>query len=675
MAKTLLYAAFALCLSTQVASAQQFDLETFTKAQQTMANASANNLNVQAMQSFLNTSVGKNFSASQVKQAFANGSIQVQAPKKETANTTVINENFNSLTKGTPDAPDADEMDETTASSLLPGWTVWHVHQAGGTAYLGYVDTDNGDPGYLMTPDLDLTGGQGVYKVTFRAKNVNPDNMDQGLQYFVLDNVSSSAMLASTLPLSNSEFTEVSFTGSGGTAKTAIMFFGWKGKVLIDSMVVEQIVYSLNTPQNISIGAKDGSTLGIRWDAVEGATSYVVKVYNYTDEYTLDDEPVAEVNVNTNEANVKCDFNAEYGVYVTVVAKNADSESYRGTAYTHDLDVENIDAPKALEATNVTTNGFTANWELSTNAHNYLLNLVRTHEATEDGETAVIMDDDFDEITTSLDDAASTLMNTSGDYSISFDDYINYPGWYTYLIGVAAKSVIGITNMYESLGIHGVLISPKGDYSLGSGKYSVSGSAFSYTDDVVMKVGFGSYTPGLGASFNDGAQQFTIKASPMEMKGTEFNVEVSGGTKESQLIFLITDADEEGDMAIFDKLKITTSLKKGEQVSANYAMVTLPYDATSYNVEVPFTGNDKFEYTVTGTFGSKASEKSNTIVVNAPNTDGISNVSTNASQESITVYAVDGKQVISNANSSVLDNLHNGMYIVRQGNKTYKVAK
>lgn len=666
MIKTLLLSAITACLSLQAAQAQH----------NAPTNIIHNTKPSVAAADFLNTTVSRNYSASQMATALRQGAgASLAVPHKATSNVVVLSEDFNKLTKGTPDQPDTEEMDDDVAAQLLPDWTAWHVYQAGGTAYLGYKDTESGDPGYLMTPSLDLTGGQGVYKVTFRAKNVNPNSTSQGLQYFVFDNATSSAMLANSLPISNTEFSEVSFTGSKGSAQTAIMFFGWQGHVLIDSVVVEQVIYSINTPQNVTISAKDGSSLHIAWDAVDEATSYDVKVYNYTGEYDLDDEnAVAAVNVATNEADVACDFNATYGVYVTVVAKNTEAESYPGTAYTHELEVGDIETPVALDATNVSEQGFTANWQSTPNAHNYKLNVTRTHEATEDGEKAVLMDDDFDEITTSLESSESTLMNMET-FLVSFDDYINSPGWYTLAIGVAAQDIIGITNMYEAYGFPGLLAGPVADYSIGGGKFTVSGSAFSYSDDVVMTVGFGTFTLGEGVSFLDGAQEITIKPSPTEMKGTDFSVEVSGGQKDSQLIFLITDAAEDGDMALFDRLNIETSLNKGDQFTSHYASATLPYDATSYVVEAPLKGNDYYEYNVTGTFGATTSDVSNTIVVRASTATGINLPTSSATDARISVYTTDGRQVVGSAGSSAIKTLSSGLYIVRQGNKTFKVAK
>lgn len=656
MIRHLLVSALAAFLSTQAVEAQ------------TLAHPLLNHNKIPA-------AVSSRCSATQIAGALRTGAgSRLAVQPKSTENVVKLSEDFNKLTKGTPEVPDTEEMDETTAAELLPDWTVWHVYQAGGTAYLGYEDTDSGDPGYLMTPDLDLTQGQGVYKVTFRAKNVNPDNTTQGLQYFVFDNATSTAMLASTLPISNTEFSEVSFTGSNGSAQTAVMFFGWRGKVLIDSVVVEQVVYSIDTPQNVDVSAKDGSTLHISWDAVSDATAYDVKVYNYTSEYDLDEEnAVGSATVTTNEADIACDFNATYGVYVTVVARNATAESYPGHVYNHELEVDDIDTPVALDATAVTMQGFTANWEPSANAHNYLLNVTRTHEATEDGETAVLMDDDFDQTDITLDDSQSTLMNMST-FIVSFDDYIKSKGWYTLAIGVAAHDIIGITNMYEGYGFPGVLCGPTADYSVGGGKCTVSGSAFSYTDDVVMKVGFGTFSLATGATFNDGAQEITIGASPVAMEGTDFSVEVSGGTKDSQLIFLITDAAEDGDMALFDKLHIETTLNKGDVVTTDYASLTLPYNATSAQIDAPFSGNDYYAYNVAGSFGATSSDVSNTIIVKAPSATAISNVATRGA-ETVSVYTTGGVQLLDNAGREALSTLDGGVYIVRQGGKTFKLAK
>lgn len=95
-----------------------------------------------------------------------------------------------------------------------------------------------------MTPAVDLSDNDGVFKVTFRVKNVNPNAQDQGLQYFILndDPVNKGMISAASLPMST-EWQDLELLVDGGVKYTSVMFFGWQGKVLVDNVKVEGRFY------------------------------------------------------------------------------------------------------------------------------------------------------------------------------------------------------------------------------------------------------------------------------------------------------------------------------------------------------------------------------------------------------------------------------------------------
>ena len=180
-------------------------------------------------------------------------------------------------------------------------------------------------------------------------------------------------------------------------------------------------------------------------------------------------------------------------------------------------------------------------------------------------------------------------------------------------------------------------------------------------DDAQVKVGFGTLGANNQITFNGGAQVVEVSTA-----GSQFDVEVSGGSKDSRLIFQIIDAAEGGDVVVFTGIKATASLKKDDCYTLPYSIVTLPYDATSYKLDVPFTGNDKFDYCLTGSFGKTVSPQSNTITVNSPEATAISNVTTD-NGSNVVYTTLDGVRVEKPVKS--------GIYIVKTGDKTFKVMK
>ena len=620
----------------------------------------------EAIHQFLSTPVGRHFTEQQVREAMQQPQLDVRGAKAESG-VVLVHETFDKMTLGTNDAPDAtliDGEDQAAVDALtdVPGWTAFLCSQAGGAVYESFDEVGDSGPGYLMAPDMDLTQHQGVFHFKARVKNVNANATENGLQYFVLDNnpEKQSIMLASTLPMTYGEYTEVEFIGRSTSQYTTILFFSWQGKVLVDEVTIEDVIYALDTPSGIQIQAVSGGQIQVSCDPVEGATSYEFQAYSrnagdvvYTAQST---EPSAVITGQ---------FDANEDVIVCVVARNDTDESYPGTSYGPISYTGVIDAPVALDATNVTNNGFTANWEPSLWANTYLLSLNRTHTVGEEPETVYYMQEDFSEVTTTTDDVESTVMTEDGQV-VNLDDRINAKGWGTYL-AVVAQGMLGLTNMYEAYGFPGLLVSDAKNFSYGGGKVYVSGMGMSSVDDVVMKVGFAeAHTTMFGTSYSflEGAQEFELSTD-----GSMFDVEIEGGTESSIMLFQMVDAAPEGDLALFFTLNVYTLAEAGTQFTTPYADVTLPADATSYNVNVDFPEGDSFTYSVVGKFGDNVSASSEVITVNAPGIVGIDRAEVGVRMAEF--FTLDGRRV----NAGSLDDLQNGTYIRRSAAGSTKVMK
>lgn len=665
MRRNLFYALFALSLATANAATGN-----------TMVLPQSNNQALQivnqkkelpqAVKEFLATPVGRNFTAEQVLAAYNNACRIMKAESGNIVSETKIDEDFSKLTAGTEDAPDATNIAESMDNfTKQPGWGSFLTYQAGGKAFLGFDEVGDGGPGYLMSPALDLRDNDGVFKVTFRVKNANPNAQDQGLQYFIMnddpDKNKKSIIQAATLPMTT-EWKDLELVLDGGVQYTSVMFFGWQGKVLVDNLKIEKLTYPLSKPANLQFKATGGGEITATWDAVDGASQYYVELIDndFQGEITTGNENVAATaTVSENTAKLSCAVNPSHKYTVCVTAMNGNDKSFM-VKKTQELSVAKIDAPVATAATDVSTSGFTANWETSQYAANYKLTFVRTHTATADGEALTYIDDDFLQIPYEMGTPEATIQSKDMKTPVSLDDLFKTPGWST-LLGIGFTGGFGITNMYESYGLPGALFGPVADFTIGEGKAKISGTAMTTVDDAQVKVGFGKLGAGNKITFNEGAKVFEVSKT-----GSQFDVEVSGGSKDSRLIFQIIDAAEGGDIVVFTNIKATATLKKDDCYTLPYSIVTLPYDATSYKLEVPFTGNDKFDYSLTGSFGDTVSPQSNTITVYSPEATAISGV--NAESNAKAVYTtLDGMRVN--------DPAQHGIYIVKKGGKTFKVMK
>lgn len=648
MQKLLLLAAASMTAMSM--SAQTFGLE------HAMAEKSAIN-------HFLNTEIGKNFSEQQVLDAMQQGKAMAGSRKaKANESITIINETFDKWTAGSNDEPDAtllnaDDQEAVDALCDEPGWTAFYCTQAGGAVYQSFDEVGDNGPGYLMTRDFDMTKNQGVFRFSARVKNVNPNATAANLQYFVLNNDPEHMEMkqANTLHMEYGEWTDVEFIAHVNTVYTAIMFYSWSGKVLVDEVKVEELLYALDTPTNIQIVPVSGNAIKVSCDPVEGATHYTFSAYsrNSSDTFTA--------TVNEPEVTFEGWFDAKEDVIVRVVASNDTEDSYEGVTYGPLIYNGEVETPVALAATNVTENGFTANWEPSLWANTYEVSLVRNHTVGDEPETIYYMQEDFSEVTLDINDPSSTLMTTDGN-PVSLDPYMNAKGWNAYLVSLST-GMLALTNIYEAYGFPGMMFTNEKDFSFGGGKVRISGMGMTMADDVVVKVGFAEkQLTMMGYSYNflDGAQEFEMSPS-----GSMFDVEIEGGTESSILLIKMVDASPTGDMAVFATLNISAEAAPGDQFSAPYATVVTPSDVTSYDVEVAFPAGDSFTYSIVGKYGDKASAASEVITVEAP--DPVKLDRMEAHEQINAIFTLDGRRVKANS----LNELQNGTYIVR-GEKVMK---
>lgn len=616
-----------------------------------------------AINHFLNTEIGKNFSEQQVLDAMQQGKAMAGCRKaKANESITIINETFDKWTAGSNDEPDAtllnaDDQEAVDALCDEPGWTAFYCSQAGGAVYQSFDEVGDDGPGYLMTRDFDMTKNQGVFRFSARVKNVNPNATAANLQYFVLNNDPEHMEMkqANTLHMEYGEWTDVEFIAHVNTVYTAIMFYSWSGKVLVDEVKVEELLYTLDTPTNIQIVPVSGNAIKVSCDPVEGATQYTFNAYsrNSSDTFTA--------TVNEPEVTFEGWFDAKEDVIVRVVASNDTEDSYEGVTYGPLIYNGEVETPVALAATNVTENGFTANWEPSLWANTYEVSLVRNHTVGDEPETIYYMQEDFSEVTLDINDPSSTLMTTDGN-PVSLDPYMNAKGWNAYLVSLST-GMLALTNIYEAYGFPGMMFTNEKDFSYGGGKVRISGMGMTMADDVVVKVGFAEKQltmMGYSYDFLDGAQEFEMSPA-----GSMFDVEIEGGTESSILLIKMVDASPTGDMAVFATLNISAEAAPGDQFSAPYATVVTPSDATSYNVEVAFPAGDSFTYSIVGKYGDKASAASEVITVEAP--DPVKLDSMEAHEQINAIFTLDGRRVKANS----LNELQNGTYIVR-GEKVMK---
>lgn len=592
--------------------------------------------------------------------------------------TTVFSESFAGFTEGTEDAPAPDFITDEQAQAITgnANWNLFMCQQAGGSVYTSFDEVGQDGPGYVKTPSIDLAAGGGIFRFRVMAKNVNPSATAQELQMFVMNEGESTMMLASTEPMVYNEWTECTWTGKCGVEKTSFMFFGWQGKVLIKDIVVESVNIGMGVPKVNSAEMLAINKVRLSWDKVAEATGYKIRVVESPLKSEDENQEVANTevgDVDVADLDILVRPDMRYVFYVTPF--NSEMEGMAGVSY-FDLMPDEVGDGVAAPASNITANGFTANWQLSDMAENYAVKTLFTHTAAADGETITLLDENFSHVP-AVNDAMNPLMLSPMLGMGNMDLLVNRQGFSTdfaVMMSMApGMNTFVFSNMMAAYGLLGKFITPAADFSTGGGKVTVKGTAMSSAGAVVMRV---AYVNADGDEY--GAQDFDLE-SPEEIN--EFEVTLEGGTADSHIVMYMYDMEADEDMVAMFNVNITKPLNQGETITWPGETQLCNYDATSCNYEVALDENTQYSYRVQPYFSMELwGEDSDYEKVSTPT--AIAKCFANGEAG---VAVVNGKLVIANPDKLPVDiynvagqrvaesNLGTGLYIVKVGRQSFKV--
>ncbi len=516
---------------------------------------------------------------------------------------------------------------------------------------------------------------QGYFRFTCHVKNVNADAQDQTLQAFFMNGESGSIISASTKPTAYNEWTTCEWISEGCSA-TQFMVFGWKGKVLIDGYKVEKITFPLATPKGISADYNKDGKIILSWKKVEGATSYSIAFEN-----SMETIHTAEVgDVDSCEIDVNITEGQYYSFYV--MARNGEDTSYWGHCSGDGLIPGAIGTAVAKEATDVSSDGFTANWEKADYANKYLVLPVVTHTATAPDDEFFILNELFANVPENADEYSPIQIAPMLGYT-GTDLYMSRAGW-TIDMGIFIRLLpempsLALSNQYKDYGLEGSLMSPVTDFSVGNGTVRISGMGTSAMDDVVMTAGF----------INADNEMYSSVDFEVSTSGDMFDIELTGGKADSRLVIKITDSADGGDMVIIPNLAISTVLNEGETITVPTETVHVDENTDTARVDVTLDESNRYSYMVQGYFSALLmGEVSNAIEVSDPTavgsvrnelaghaymSEGVIRI-LNPDAEKCAVYTLDGRQLFSTSATSANANVGKGAYVVRIGEKSIKVA-
>ena len=387
----------------------------------------------------------------------------------------VFSENFDAMTAGTADAPDAQEIsaDESVDPMLTHGvlWQGRGLHQAGGAlAVLHFEQSDwmgtASVQGYVQSPYVDVRLDGGSFKVSFKAKAHAAEKAIVHIE--VYDPYTTNSIDAKTVEL-GPQWREYSIPLSHpgyGNHLAFVQMASDGDDWILDDFEIVQNYYELMPP--VTHFAKDVTyeQFTAYWNTVPLTTGYLLSAFTLDDaqnrDYLVKDKPVVDCWAIVTGTEKGKDY------YYTVRSVNDLYKSVESDPRQVHVPLTALDVPQTLEAADVEVDGFTARWEPVFRAMGYIVNLTREHVAVAD-EEFVVLHEDFDKC---------TGYDGMPDYAVPFyynlDDYTAMPGWVAPASPVNAEGKFGIDNYWKKYEGEGVLTSPALDLSGADGRFKVT---------------------------------------------------------------------------------------------------------------------------------------------------------------------------------------------------------
>lgn len=348
----------------------------------------------------------------------------------------VLFEPFDSFSEGTEADPVAFKDDNGVIpdnATRYPGWRGRGLFQAGGCAYLGSFGADNPQPGYLQTPEMNLSGNGGKFTVTFKAREYDFGFGFGAINVTVYDAVTGSQVYNNYADIT-SEWSDCSVGFSCGMERCYLRFSSALGEAYIDDIAVVQAAGSIAAPVALGWSGLTDGGFTASWSEVEGADSYLLSVYTGSSNrsYIIEDKAVDGLSARVDGIDI---YKLCYYVVKAVCAAGVSNES-------NQVMVLGLPSPELMEASDITAGGFTARWGLVDRATAYLLTVWQTTTVAEAG-TFDIIDEDFSGFSggTFAAPAESSAMDQT------LDQYIGRADWTCHLLAWV-DGALGIDNRW-----------------------------------------------------------------------------------------------------------------------------------------------------------------------------------------------------------------------------------
>ena len=596
--------------------------------------------------------------------------------------TVIIDENFNTFTEGSEDAPSTTDIGGYSGKLKKHGWggSSSKVYEAGGKLKVG-------GSGTLETPKLNGAVSTQVIKITARLR--------AAADYGEAITFSVGYSFNKQVVLTDNQWHDVTIYAGSASSYSTI-----KIKPLFEGFFIDEIK-AVTSPTIVAVpepqlpSQADGVSFTAKWTHDRTNTDYLLDVYSKADngskEYVLKDEVVKPLTQYVSDVTKKVEgLDASKTYYYTVRGRNKNDIV---SDYSNEIQVirvlKSIDAPKAIAATGVTATSFRANWEAVAEAKRYAVNLSKT--TTLQAETTVkVLDENFDKVNKgSLESVEFGSIN-------EFDTYTKAPGWHAVLFALASGHMV--LSPYSTAAS---LTTPKLDLTADNGACTVN---FNMAEGA-----YGHYTSGSKVTvslYDTNPNVDGFEGTPLESKTVttnkgfaDYKVEFTKGAATSYIMFSYENGGTTNKI-FFDAInveqkmpagaKVTTAISVNETEDTYYDFtIDSPEDNTVYSYTVNAIGqtvvdgeladlysneSNKIEVSLGGSVGIDNVDNLGDVVVKADN--GTISVSL-ATAGRIAVYDLTGRliaQTYGKAGANTLSVAQRQVVVVRAANKSFKLA-
>lgn len=636
-----------------------------------------------------------------------------RVPRDYGQEVTIMLEEFSRMPTGTMENPDwatditmenpqYDWNNVLPDYTVLPGWGAENVYPAGNIAYM-----DGGENRFthINTPQLDVSGYEGIIFVQFRARTMPGTSSD----HFIVEAAETfnwsptwDILGGAICPVINEEWQtfEAMFYGGG---KTTLINFVESSPVpvYIDDIRIFQIDQYVSTPVILPHSNYKGDCFDANWKAVEGAESYLLNVYSVDGvsgvvQYICEDQKV--------ESNSYTVTGVESGAtyYYSVRSVKGQHVSIETPA----MEVFDLEAPVLGTVQWVNDGVYIASWNTVPTADVYNYWAYNDRVAGVDGEF-VITDENFDGILTpdgqetgwtieepSYETYNETYLNElkqagwRGLNYAPYTDYICLDGWH-YINGNGDAG----------------LLSPELDLSKDNGKINLSvklyGTIASGYDENDNPVKIQTRAAVVLYNFEEEKGDYTqvelIYPEGVKPEWDTYHVTLTKGSTRSVIGIYAVDGP---DNLYIDDLKITQNYKAGDKLTEPF-LVKRFHDQTSLNVAIPSrVKNSAILHKVSAVktiaidqFTSKRKESQFSDLEQVRDASGISSLPfsgasatvvngklnvLNPAGATVNVYNVSGTLIYSNVSgktNQTFDLPAHGVYVLKIGNETIKVIR